>query len=138
MKALVAAVVLLLTLAGCATVGREVTESQLQGLAKGKTTMDEVVARLGKPTSSASTLEGKRFISYVFAHAQARPESFIPIVGAFVGGTDVRSTMVTFTFDRDGKLEGYVQSQSATGSGTGLAAGEYRAPDRSLPQEAKK
>ena len=137
MKTLFNTLMICLLLAGCATVGREVTENQLQGFEKGKTTLNEVVSKLGTPTSSSSTLEGKRFISYVFAHAQARPESFIPIVGAFVGGSDVRSSVVTFTFNREGKLEDYFQSQSATGTGTGLAAGEYKAPDRTLPQEAK-
>lgn len=129
---------LLLIITGCASVGREVKSDQLAGFAKGKTTINDVKASLGQPTMTTITSDGKRQINYTFAHSQARPESFIPIVGLFVGGADVRSSAVNFTFDKDGLLEDYTQSESNQSVGTGFGGGEYRAPDRSLPQEQPK
>lgn len=137
MRNTVALGLLALTLAACVTVGREVTQDQLRGFEKGKTTISQVVVKLGNPDSSTVTLDGKRTISYAFIHSQVRPESFIPIFGAFVGGSDVRHSVASLIFDKDGLLENYYQSEGATGAGFGLSAGEYRTPDRSLPQEAK-
>lgn len=72
---------------------------------------------------------------YSFSHAQARPASFIPVVGLFAGGADVRSSSVVLTFDRLGILLDYSVHRSATGMGTGLSAGSYQAPDTSQPAE---
>jgi outer membrane protein assembly factor BamE (lipoprotein component of BamABCDE complex) len=120
----------------CASVGKEVTQDQLVEFKKGETTINEVVAKLGTPTSSSVTASGQRTISYVFAHAQARPGSFVPIVGPLIGGTDSRSSMVILMFDADGKLLNYNASQSQLGSGTGAAAGRYQQPNYDQPKEA--
>ncbi|MEQ1601529.1 MAG: hypothetical protein ABL885_07155 [Methylophilaceae bacterium] len=136
MKAILNLATVVLLLAGCATVGKEITQDQLTSFKKGETTIEEVVAKLGTPTSSSVTATGQRTISYVFAHAQARPASFIPIIGPLVGGTDSRSSMVFFMFGNDGKLENYTLSQSQFGSGTGFAAGQYQQPNVDQPQEA--
>lgn len=128
------AILFLSSLVGCATVGREVTEAQLTGFEKGKTTQAEIVAKLGQPNSSTVMLNGQRSISYAFAHAQARPESFIPIVGGFVGGADSRVTVTTFIFNTDGTLDSFTHIQSNSGAGFGLSAASYQQPDRSQPQ----
>lgn len=127
----------LLLLAGCASVGREIPKEKLASFTKGRTTLNEVVRELGPPTSEATTGDGKHVIAYVFAHAQARPESFIPIVGAFVGGADSRSTYASFTFNESGVLEDYLYSTSSTGAGYGASAGPYTTPDRTQPDSAK-
>ena len=128
----------ILLVVGCATIGREITDDQLATLKKGETTAAQTVTTLGQPTSVTRTSDGRQILSYVFAHAQARPASFIPIVGIFAGGSDVRSSMVMLTFDKDGIFRDYTSSQSVTGMGTGFAAGTYTQPDMTLPQEAKK
>lgn len=125
-----------LAVAGCATVGREISDAQLETLRKGVTTETEAVATLGQPTSVMRLGDGSRRLTYSFAHAQARPESFIPVVGLAVGGSDVRSSVVILSFDRAGVLQDYMSHTTRTGAGTGFASGTYRAPDRSLPQEA--
>lgn len=126
----------LLLAVGCATVGREVTKDQLTSFEKGRTTIPEVQDKLGPPTTTTLMQDGRTAMIYTFAHAQARPETFIPFVGAFVGGSDVRATSVNFTFDASGKLEGYTHTTSVTGSGMGLAGGRYQPPNRDLPQES--
>ena len=128
-------VILALLVSGCATVGKEIAPSQLAGFRKGETTIDEVVARLGTPTASSVTSTGQRTLSYVFAHTQVRPATFIPIVGLFAGGADSRSSVVVFTFAPDGRLQEYVASQSQVGTGTGAAARRYQQPNDDQPQE---
>jgi hypothetical protein len=128
--------VVVLFISGCTTVGKELTQDQLVDFKAGETTIDDVVAKLGAPTSSSVTATGQRTISYVFAHAQARPGSFVPFIGLLIGGTDSRSSMVIFIFDADGKLQNYHASQSQLGSGTGAAAGRYQQPNYDQPKEA--
>ena len=127
----------LVFLSACATVGREIKTEQLAELKKGETTVEQVVAKLGPPTSTSMNASGQRTLSYFFAHAQARPASFIPIVGAFAGGADSRSAVVVFIFGPDGKMMDYHASESSFGSGYGLAAGNYHAQPGSADQPAE-
>jgi outer membrane protein assembly factor BamE (lipoprotein component of BamABCDE complex) len=131
----IAVLVLALAISGCTTVGKEIAPNQLADFKEGVTTQDEVIAKLGEPTTT--TISSDRVVMvYSFLHTQARPASFIPIVGLFAGGADVRSSMVSFVFDKYGKLERYSHTGTKTGAGTGFASGRYQAPDYSLPQEA--
>ena len=50
-------------------------------------------------------------MAYTFAETKIRPETFIPYVGAFVGGADTKATSVAFRFDDRGIL---VASTTAT------------------------
>lgn len=53
--------------------------------------------------------------------SKARPESFIPIAGLFVGGADSETTMFIITLDSDtGVVKDWNYSQSNTGVNTGL------------------
>jgi outer membrane protein assembly factor BamE (lipoprotein component of BamABCDE complex) len=124
------------TLLGCATVGREISDAQLATLKKGETTTNQAAAAFGEPTSTTKMSDGRQIMSYSFAYAQARPATFIPIVGIFAGGSDVRSSVVMLTFNKDGVLQDYTSTQSVTGVGMGLAAGTYMPSERALPQEA--
>jgi outer membrane protein assembly factor BamE (lipoprotein component of BamABCDE complex) len=123
-------------LTGCATVGKEVTPDQLTDFKPGTTTVADVVSKLGAPTSSSATSNGYQTLMYIYAHAQARPASFIPIIGPLVGGTDSHSSSVIFMFGADGRLIRYMASQSQLGASTGLAAGPYRAPIADQPSTA--
>lgn len=131
-----ALIFLALFIAGCMTIGKEVTPDQLAGFKKGETTINEVVTKLGSPTFSSVTASGQRTLSYTFAHAQARPGSFVPIIGPLIGGADTRGSSVVFIFDPDGKLQNYYASQSQYGAGTGFSAGKYQQPYHDQPSEA--
>jgi len=110
-------------LIGCAATGVRVDESQLSHFQKGKTTYAEVVAALGQPTTTSVLSDGRRLALYSYAEAQARPETFIPIIGPLVGGADTRSSMVSFQFDEAGILQSYSSSQSQYGSAMGFSSG---------------
>ena len=107
----------------CTSTGVQVNERALTSFEKGKTTINDVFARLGQPTSNILLNTGQRIVGYTYVQAQARPESFIPIIGPLVGGADSRFSNVSLTFDRNGVLESYSSTQSQFGTSTGVASG---------------
>lgn len=125
-----------LLLSACVSVGVQVKEDQLKTFEKGKTTVADVKAVLGEPNMTALQSDGSRSLMYVYTQAQPRPASFIPIVGAFVGGADSRSNTVTLNFDHAGVLLDYSSMESKFGSGTGFAAGTPM-PQTDQPKQAK-
>jgi outer membrane protein assembly factor BamE (lipoprotein component of BamABCDE complex) len=125
MKA-VLAILLCAVLVGCMSAGVEVKPEQTSDVRPGVTTRDQVISRLGAPTSTSTLPDGSTMLVYSFVAARARPASFIPIVGAFVSGADSRSSMVSFQFTPDGILKG--SSSSATQSGAQLGTTTTDAP----------
>lgn len=113
--------VLLLT--ACAATGVQVKEEQLSRLEKGKTTYQEVISMLGNPTSSTLMGDGARMIGYTYVEHKTRAETFIPYVGAFVGGADTRANTVMLRFSKDGVLLDYMASANQFGTGLGAASG---------------
>lgn len=116
-------VMLCADLMGCVASGTQVKERQLSQFKAGETTYSQVVSDLGPPNSNSLLPDGTRLIAYTYVQAAARPESFIPIIGPFVGGADVHSNMVTFRFDADGKLMTYSSTATQVGAGQNLEAG---------------
>lgn len=123
---------LALAITGCASHGVMISEQQVQQFKRGETTEAQVIAALGQPTT-ISTFNGQRMLVYAGAFAQARPASFIPIVGPLVGGTDVRASSVMFRI-QDGVVVDISSSQTASGGGTGFAAGPAITPVADQPR----
>jgi hypothetical protein len=121
-------------LAGCMSAGVKVDEKNLAAFEKGKTTYSEVIAGLGQPTTSTLMPDGRRMLMYSWVQARARPQNFIPLVGAFVGGADSRSSSVIIWISTDGRLENYSASQSQYGIGRGLEAGSDPGPVPNQPR----
>jgi membrane-associated protease RseP (regulator of RpoE activity) len=120
--------------------GVQVDQRTVQRFVKGRTTYPEVIAALGQPTSSTIRSDGKQIIMYTYVQMQARPESFIPYVGLFLGGADTRSSSASFIFDRNGVLEDYASSTSQLGAGTGLEAETQfndRTPNQPRPSSSE-
>jgi outer membrane protein assembly factor BamE (lipoprotein component of BamABCDE complex) len=123
MKPFICTLSLALILGGCASYGVIVSEKQANQFKRGETTERDIVAALGRPSTITNT-KGQRSIAYTGVQAQVRPETFIPFVGAFVGGSDAQTTSVAFSFDAAGRLLDVVSSQSNSGYGMGFAAGK--------------
>ena len=119
---------------GCVASGVIVNEQQVQSFKRGETTEAQIIAVLGAPTSR-SNINGQRSISYTGVQAQARPASFIPYIGGLVGGSDVRHSNYTFTFDSSGKLSNVVSTEGATGTGHGFAAGGAMPQTEAQPRQ---
>lgn len=117
----IAAIVAALILAGCASSGVRVTDEQMAQFHEGQTTKQEVIAALGQPTTTMRNADGTTLLMYTYSEARTRGSTFIPIVGAFVGGVDTRSNNVMLTFDQQGVLKTTSSSSSQYGTATGIA-----------------
>lgn len=116
-----AAIVVALTLAGCASSGVRITDEQMSQFKEGQTTQQDVITALGQPTTTMRNADGTTVLMYTYAEARTRGSTFIPIVGAFVGGVDTRSNNVMLTFDQQGVLKTTSSSSSQYGTATGIA-----------------
>lgn len=123
-------------LGGCMSVGVQISQEQLSGFSKGKTSYEEVVSKLGRPTTLSTNSNGSKIAVYSYIHSQARPESFIPYLGLVVGGADSTITTANFIFDSKNTLVEYSLTESNYGTGTGIAAGTYRDRTPNQPKEA--
>lgn len=123
-----------LVICGCVASGVIINEQQVQSFKRGETTEGQIIAALGAPTSR-SNINGVRSISYTGVYAQARPASFIPYIGGLVGGSDVRHSSYTFTFDSSGKLTNLISTEGATGTGQGFAAGGSMPQTEAQPRQ---
>ena len=113
-----------LALAGCAASGVRVTDEQVAAFKAGETTKAQAMAVLGKPTMQMRLADNTSIVIYSHYESRVRPETLIPIVGAFVGGADSNSNTMTLRFDAADRLLDTSSSTSNFGTGTGLAAGQ--------------
>lgn len=107
-------------LSGCMASGVQVDQKAVAKFEKGKTTIAEVEASLGAPTNSTISSDGDQTIMYNYMQMQMRPETFIPYVGAFVGGADTKNSFAMFRFDQRGVLVNYTVSNGQMGMGENL------------------
>lgn len=129
-------IVALVMLSACVASGVQVKPEQTAKLQKGKTTYAEAVQALGKPTTVSTASDGTLIAVYNYVESQARPESFIPIVGAFAGGADSRINMVMLTFGPDGVLKDWHATETNTGTGYGVEAGKTTTTSTGQPTQA--
>lgn len=106
-----------LLLVGCMSSGTQVDPAKAARFRSGVTTSQEVVAALGPPNGDAIHTDGSRTMVYVYMHSQVRPETFIPIIGGFVGGADAQTQTVSYSFDRNGVMQSGSSGQSQAGAG---------------------
>ncbi len=92
-------------LTGCTSYGTEITEAQANQFEKGKSTEEDVIARLGHPSAMSAQLpDGSHSISYSYSRLQMSAASYLPIVGALAGETNASVTVYNFTFDAGHRL----------------------------------
>lgn len=113
-----------LLLGGCAAGGVKVSEAQLSHFQPGVTTKLQVIGALGPPTIQMRLADGTSMVVYSYYEARVRPQTFIPVVGAVVGGSDSTSTTATLRFDAADKLLDTSTSSSSFGTGMGPSAGQ--------------
>ena len=122
MKKLLSAILICL-LSACGASGVKINDSQIAQLKKGETTIQQATAQLGQPTNRMSVGDFTT-MTYSYGEYSARAANFIPVVGIFAGGADIRSSMVMLKFDKNGVLKDIITSQSQYGAGKNFSAGE--------------
>lgn len=98
------------------TSGAKVSQEQSSQFIKGKTTMDQVIAALGKPNTKTTKDDGDTLLQYVYVNTSVRGATFIPFIGAFAGGADIETEVSGFTFDKNGVLKEVTKRESSHGS----------------------
>ncbi len=114
---------LVVALVGCSTYGRKVDQSNLEKIKKGETTREEVLQLIGSPDQIMKDGNGNITMHYMYVRATVKPETFIPIVGSFVGGANTQNQMVMITIGPDGVVSDIFQSYGASESSQGLSSG---------------
>ena len=99
-----AAVLLTMAVAGCASGGNEVLRAQDanavdRNIVDGKTTRSDVERLYGPPNATSFANAQNDIWIYRWARSTARAENFIPYVGAFVGGSDVQKKELVILFN---------------------------------------
>jgi hypothetical protein len=110
--------------------GVEVRPEQMSSFRPGVTSLQDVTATLGPASVQTALDDGSTLLVYTFVTSRPHPESFIPFIGALVGGADTRSSAAVFLFDARGilKSENTTTSNVGTGLGTGLSTNLHSAP----------
>lgn len=121
---------LIMTLAGCAASGTQISEQAAMQFKEGVTTDAQIIAKLGQPTS-VSIYAGKRMLSYSGTQVKVKAASFIPIVGAFVGGADSQITIATYQIGSNGVLEKIMYTSAGSGSRMGTNPSEMNSREPS-------
>lgn len=125
----------IILLAGCASSGVKVTDSQARQFKTGVSTRNQVISILGQPTSSTRSSDGTITLQYVYAESTTRASSFIPFVGLFTGGADVKSNIASFKFNKDGILQETNTTESNYGVGLGGAADNISSDPANQPRQ---
>ncbi|SFO03885.1 outer membrane protein assembly factor BamE domain-containing protein [Nitrosospira briensis] len=110
-----AAVVTLL--AGCATAGNEKLKDHTQStisqrITEGRTTKNQVIAALGQPSVVSFTDAGNEIWTYKHARATPQAQNFIPLVGLFSSGADVKTKELVVMFNKDEVVSKYTMRET--------------------------
>ncbi|KQP02451.1 hypothetical protein [Pseudorhodoferax sp. Leaf265] len=130
-----ATIALSAALVACAAGGVRVTDDQLTRFKAGETTKAQVIGALGAPTMQMRLADGTSMVVYSYYEAKVRPATFIPVAGAFAGGSDSSTNTATLRFDSSDRLIDTTSSSSATGNGMGAAAGQIQPATGDQPRK---
>lgn len=116
-----------LLVTGCMSAGMNVKPEQVQAFQPGKTTRGEIETALGRPNVVKNLSNGTVSLIYQHVDVRVRGETFIPFIGALVGGSDVSTNEVTFNLDKNGIFESTSSATTEQGASM-LGASNYRPP----------
>jgi outer membrane protein assembly factor BamE (lipoprotein component of BamABCDE complex) len=138
MKKVMTLILLAGLLAGCASTGRKIDQSAADKIEKGKTTKAGVISLIGSPELITRKSNGDTIFVYNYTRATAKPATFIPYIGPFVGGANVQHQSTSVTFGPDGVVKDFSSTQGATESDMGLTSGgKPDIPDVELDKRPK-
>jgi len=113
-----------LMMIGCASTGHKIDQSSVNRIQNGVTTKAEVIGMIGSPEMITKKGNGDTVFVYHYTRSSIKPATFIPYVGAFVGGADTQHQMTNVTFGPDGIVKDYSSTQGGMEINMNLTAGE--------------
>lgn len=118
---------LALLLSGCASSGPLIENTRLDGLQKGKTTINEVVHRFGRPSFHSDNMDGSKTSAYIQPGNRSDAAALVSLVAALASNTATSVHSIIFRFDANGVLTAYERtgdSPAANLSARSGAAGD--------------
>lgn len=101
-----------LVLVSCASVGTPIAQQNVRNIKPGVTTEADLLRLFGNPNTKTLDSNGRVVMMWIYSAAQANAKSFIPLVGPFVGGTNVQVQQLTVLMRSDGKVDKYTMNNS--------------------------
>ncbi|MEI8350054.1 MAG: outer membrane protein assembly factor BamE [Candidatus Omnitrophota bacterium] len=98
---------ILVLFSGCATVGTEIKQTNVDKLQKGKTTKEEVVKVFGQPDTTYFDKDGRLVYSYFASKVRNTAWNFIPVVNIIHSEMEMKNQMLVIMFSKDGIVEEY-------------------------------
>jgi outer membrane protein assembly factor BamE (lipoprotein component of BamABCDE complex) len=97
----VLSIIAVLSLAACATsqVGNKYDSQKASSFKIGKSTYSEVIKALGNPSTESDDNSGNKVIEYSYSGSSVKATSYIPFVGAFIGGSNSETHVAEFAFN---------------------------------------
>jgi len=126
----------IILLIGCASVGHKIDQSATDKIEKGKTTKEQVLNLMGSPDQIIRLGNGDTTFTYLYIRSTLKPETLIPFVGMFVGGSNMQHQAFSVTFDPDNVVKDLVSTQGSMECDTGLTTGNK--PEISDVEEGKR
>ncbi|SJZ72530.1 hypothetical protein [Pantoea eucalypti] len=119
------ALLIFIVLSGCAStsgnqsIKNETQQSIASKIFKGRTTEAEVFSIYGEPTSKTSVDSNTERWLYTLVNSKTTLAAYIPIVGLFSNGTDLKTKSLTIIFEK-GKVETWSLSEGNDSVHNGL------------------
>jgi outer membrane protein assembly factor BamE (lipoprotein component of BamABCDE complex) len=120
MKRIIVLLTLCLTLLSCMSVGNKqiMDVSKTSQIQEGKTTKAEIIALIGEPNHTTSMPNGEEMLMYSYTQSTTRPTTFIPVIGLFAGGADMKGKTLMLKIDKNGILQKTDKGQMTGGGGS--------------------
>lgn len=135
-----AAMVAVCLAGGCASSshGTKIDNDKVSQIQKGSTTKEEVVQMFGPPMHSSLMGDGRRMMMYHYTESkqQVKGQSFIPVAGAFMGGSKgtIRQQQLQIVLNKDNVVEDFELNDGTNNVETNTGFG--RASTTSSPARA--
>jgi outer membrane protein assembly factor BamE (lipoprotein component of BamABCDE complex) len=113
-------ILIVLLLAGCATVGTKIDQSKVDQIKDGVTTRAQLDEWFGQPNQQSLGDGNQTILTYSYVHSQASGASYVPVVNLFAGGTNTNQQVLMIAVDKNGIVVRHLMNDSKTQMKTGL------------------
>ena len=94
-------------LTGCATVGKEMHQADVNKIQKGITTKDQIIGIFGQPDTTYFDADGNLVFSYFASKFSPSVYSFIPLVNVVHNEYKMNNQMLIIIFDKNDTVRTY-------------------------------
>src|SRR4051812_48553159 len=96
------AAVLSIAMISCSSVGTPIAQDKVNQIRIGATTEADLFLLFGTPSTKTLDAGGAVVVTWVYSSASTKPETFVPVAGAFIGGYTTEVQQLTVLIDRKG------------------------------------